>query len=68
LKVYTIWSEGYAATGQHATAFEHGQTWASSFDEAVRKLVPGAYQVGERWYTWGCEVFDNEADARKGFG
>lgn len=34
MKEWEIWSEGYAATGEHGRAFLHGTAWGESFDEA----------------------------------
>ena len=79
---YNIWSEGYLATGMegipakaqcHATDVE-----ASSFIEAVKKWYSSEPDAERRFgslvirdgraFIWGCELFDNEIDARKGFG
>lgn len=77
LKLRHVWTEGYIATGEHATATYHGCCLAESFIEACERLVdnldrnddgtlrmykPGHPQV------WACSCFDNEKDARKSFG
>jgi hypothetical protein len=77
LKLRHVWSEGYRATGEHATAFYHGCCVAESFIEACERLVTGLDRDNDgrlRMYkpghpqVWGCSCFDNEADARKSFG
>ena len=79
---YDIWIEGYCVTGMEgipakarclATDVEE-----NSFIEAVQKwyhLEPDAERRfgnlcinNNRATIWGCELFDNEQDARKSFG
>lgn len=63
------------ATGQlqRAMAFL-GTARASSFRGAVdiirdKSETPDLYTFkGARCFLWGCELFDNEADARRRFG
>lgn len=81
-----VWSEGYAATGESATASFMGEVEADSFDEACIKVCgdrldkndDGTYRrisyYGEKagqigpYCIWACALYDNEADARGGFG
>jgi hypothetical protein len=39
MKEFEIWSEGYAATGEHGTAFSHGIWPGDTFDDAVRNMI-----------------------------
>ena len=81
--VHAIWMEGYAATGEHETADLIGYYCGETFDDAVREFIEtdynekgwGTYEPPERlggygkYHTiWGCALYDNEKDARKGFG
>lgn len=72
MKVFQIWCEGFAITGNFGTAQLLGKYEAETWDEAVqkyRKDNPGRIKVQGKWYMdWGCRLFDNEADARKSFG
>ena len=75
MKVFQIWTEGFAATGEHGAAYKMGAAKAESFEEACQ-LVCGEAEFQKRHGTfdpeslsvWGCRLFDNEKDARKGFG
>jgi hypothetical protein len=73
-KVYEVWSEGYAATGESAGARFHGKFKGMTFKDAVESYIntlsPDAQKSfnGERLTYWGCRFFDNEQDARKSFG
>lgn len=73
-KVFSLWSEGYAATGSSSTADFLGNFEADSFAEACDKWAktleqPEYYKRnGDNAYYWGCRIFDNEADARRSFG
>lgn len=80
LKEWEIWMEGFAATGQSEKAQLIGVYEAETFDEAVQKYIQGEIaehgtstvelnRFGQgRHAIWGCELFDNETDARKSFG
>jgi len=69
---WNIWSEGYSATGEHGTATFHGTVdtcVAPTFKKACAIMFKGNNDFSpERMTHWGCELFDNEQDARKGFG
>jgi hypothetical protein len=75
---YHIWSEGFATTGQSGQAMCHTDKpiEAESFNEAVRIFADANPDFDEslvrhkdgRWTYWGCNLFDNETDARKSFG
>lgn len=86
-KEYSIWMEGFSATGQQQGAQLIGQVEASSFDEAVQiyiernptakielnkrnKYISDEYydKRCSNWNIWGCNLFDNELDARKSYG
>ena len=71
-----IWMEGYAATGQSDTAqCIKDYPLIKTFEEAIEKydeenpesIEKDNYGKG-RHAIWGCELFDNEGDARKAFG
>ena len=72
--MYTVWIEGYAATGEQGTARFVGRVDADSFEEAVAKLhhpgwgnyTPG--HDGKPPTFWGCRLFNSEAEARRSFG
>lgn len=74
--MYQVWTEGYAASGEHANAVYHGECLAMSFEEACEKLIKGLDRnsdgtlrlMGGKPAIWGCRCFDNEGDARKSFG
>jgi len=70
---YSIWSEGYRATGNSSGAnFEgvgHGETFREACDDLARRdQVFAKYYNPEKLTLWGCRLFDNESDARKSFG
>jgi hypothetical protein len=78
---YQVWTEGYAATGQHGTAFQlnltnesctlwKGNTFQEACVNAMKSLewdMEGYYDPNRNSY-WACRFFDNEQDARKSFG
>lgn len=73
MKVYDIWAEGYACTGDSAGATLVGQACAETFQEACNKYA--TYDAGfarlydpERLTYWGCKLFDNRQDAQVNFG
>ena len=69
MKSYDVWMEGYSATGDYAPAHHVGRVAADSFKEACIKLLNADSSFDEeRLNSWGCKLFDNEADARAGFG
>lgn len=74
---FSIWCEGYVATGESAPAQFLGTFEAKSLNEAVmawkhtqsievRRTVY-KHKNGP-WVYWGRQIFNNEADARKNFG
>lgn len=74
MKVYEIWLEGYAATGNRGTARYLGSSAGRSFKDACRRALISAGSDLKNYYDpvkntyWGCNFYDNEADARKYFG
>lgn len=69
MKSYDVWMEGYRITGAYAFAHYVGSTTANSFKEACVKLLNTDTSFNEeRLSVWGCKLFDNETDARAGFG
>lgn len=74
---WTIWAEGFAATGEAETAWPLNESpiVAVSLDDAVRKYILTSEtrhlfqrQSDGTWTYWGCRIFDNESDARGAFG
>jgi hypothetical protein len=77
IKIYKIWMEGYAATGEKSTAQYVGSVKAKSFKEACIKFSKTKEGIEKQWDEffepqnlsfWGCKLFDNEIDARRAFG
>ena len=72
-KDISIWSEGFAATGDSGGATFHETVRAESLKEACSVLAetsPGfaKYYNEKRMTFWGCRLYDNEIDARRSFG
>ena len=70
-KVYQIWMEGFAITGNSSKATFLGEMEAESFQQACDKYVeenPEYKKLYSGKSIWGCRLFDNEADAREAFG
>lgn len=74
----TLWVEGYAATGEHGTAQCLGTFPGDTYEEAVLYWKDNGWS-GDKWGSlrvdrngrysvWGCDIYDNESDARKFFG
>lgn len=70
--MYPVWMEGYAATGQSSRAqfqgFYPGANFADACKTWARTSDSPEYFNPERLTYWGCQLFDNEADARRSFG
>lgn len=73
--MWQVWTEGYAATGEHGTATYHGEVRAETFDQACRIILGDSLDLKEDGSfrypypsVWACRCYDNEADARKAFG
>ena len=73
MKHIEIWMEGYAITGQYGIAQCIWRGEAKDFNDAVKKYYKDKddslhrYENGKH-SIWGCRLFDNEQDAREGFG
>lgn len=72
VRIYEIWSEGFVTTGNSSTARLLGKAQGATFDKAVHRLsleegFKVEYKDGKP-YVWGCQLFDNEHDARLTFG
>ena len=74
---FTIWAEGFAATGEAETAWQLNESpiMAESLDDAVQQYIrtSEARHLFKRrkdgtWTYWGCRLFDNASDARGAFG
>ena len=73
MQVYDIWIEGYAATGNQGRAEYLGLYPGLSFKDACRRAIIdhdwklNSYNEKNNTY-WSCRFFDNETDARRGYG
>lgn len=74
-RTITLWMEGYAATGEHATAQYCGTYTATDLNDAVRQWVAqdpadrtSCTQYGPSPSFWGCRFFESEEAARASFG
>lgn len=66
---FEIWSEGFSATGQYSKAQFYGVVEADTFKTACDLKFQGEDTYSPEDLTlWGCQLFDNENDARKSFG
>ena len=80
MKEFEIWIEGFAATGESATANLLGTAKGETFNEACENfryengnpLGLDKDKDGSNRYDypsiWACQLYDNEIDARKSFG
>lgn len=69
MKEYDIWMEGFEVTGMYAPASFVGTIEANSFKEACQKVFNGNPNYNSKYNSfWGCNLYDNESDARKSFG
>jgi len=68
-RVFEVWIEGFAATGEGAPASLKGKVLAKTFREACCRVFKNdnLFNAEDLTY-WGCRLFDNEASARKSFG
>lgn len=72
-RVYTLWTEGYVATGESGTATLLGTAKGRTLREAAKNYAEAhpedaSYFNMSFTHYWSCRIFDNEADARKSFG
>lgn len=70
---FEVWSEGYITSGERDGATFHGVWDGETFADACQAWAdtttdPRKYFDRERLTYWGCRLFDNETDARKGYG
>lgn len=70
---FEVWMEGHRATGEHSTADYLGVHEGENFKEACKNALEAegwsmGFYDGKTNSYWGCRFFDNEADAREGFG
>ena len=76
VRSFEIWSEGFAATGERATATFHGTARGATFEEACAAhfAVHGETNAGgdpfynEERNTYFTKLHDNAVDARRAFG
>lgn len=76
MKLWSVWIEGFYATGEHGTASYHGEWEGETFADACAAFAAvhddGTYAGPDyklfnpqKLSWWSCQMFDNEADARK---
>jgi hypothetical protein len=69
MRTFQIWSEGYRATGQNATANRHGVMTGENFREACLNFFKeNKYYDAQKNTYWGCRLFPDEHAARQSFG
>jgi hypothetical protein len=74
-RTWSVWAEGFAATGERGVASLLGRFKGETFLEACRACRDAnpanrsffSEKNGNSYY-WGCRLFDNEVEARKRFG
>jgi len=71
--LWEIWSEGFRATGDSGGATLHGKEYGTTFKKAVITFASNNPNFAEYFNKkemsyWGCQLFDNESDARESFG
>jgi hypothetical protein len=70
---FEIWAEGYRASGDSAPAHLVGTSYGKSFKEAVERYADSdiSFRMNydpDKMTHWGCNLFDNETDAKKVYG
>lgn len=74
MRIWPLWVEGYAATGESAPAKYLGAFEGETFQDAIQSYKDSLdadtrkYVDVERGTFWGCRFFNREEDARKSFG
>lgn len=77
IRDFSLWVEGYVATGESCCAYYLGTFRAKSFGDAVeawkrtqsREVQRTVYKHDKGpWVYWERQIFDNEAQARVSFG
>ena len=66
LREISVWSRGFHVTGEQAGPMYHGHCRATSLQDACDYLFMHHPSYNKEDLTlYGCDLFDNEADARK---
>jgi len=73
MKSFSVWSEGYAATGESSPAEFLGVFEGKNFKDACYNALVKlewdlSYYNSKSNSYWACRFYDNEIDARKNFG
>ena len=72
MKIYTVWLEGFHATGDFGSAQFCGEYRAEDFAHAceIWVMINGDLNLFNKdsLSYWGCRFFDNEERARVAFG
>lgn len=80
LKPFSVYSEGYAATGERGGATSHGTHWGHDFNDAIKRWKSeggqDAIYLSEShdrwgrttWSYWGCRLFETLHEAQRSFG
>lgn len=69
IRRYEVWCEGFRCNGYDEPARKVGGVDARSFQQACYILLANDQNYDRHGLsTWGCRLFDNEAEARRSFG
>ena len=72
-RTWSIWCEGYRATGEYGRAHCMGQGLGDTFKEACVQFFEQRADLWEDFDQehltyWGCRLFPDETPARRAFG
>jgi len=75
-RTHEIWVEGYQVLDEMFPATFQGDYYGNIFSEAIENWITmrnidkekAIKYYNNNWYYLGCQIFDNEEDARKKFG
>ena len=63
-----VWSEGYAVSGNSHAATFHAKVESKSFRDACILYFGNDSNFNfDNMTYWGCQLYDNEQDARRNF-
>lgn len=75
---YSVYMEGYVCTGGRGSAHYVGEGEGTTFAQAAKDACIKAYGIEEtkKFFSvrggvpawWGCDMYDNYADAARAFG
>jgi hypothetical protein len=68
-RVFDVWVEGYATNGERSTAQLLGSVLADNWKDACQIVCDSCdLPLDDDLKVWGCQLFENEQDARRNFG